>query len=80
MKQDFSSTGSVVEPTTSRSQTIGLKLGKGLMRSMMQISMELEMTYKQAFIQSKKHQHQNQNKKIKLAHRLEKEDRYKLFL
>ncbi|MDE8338251.1 hypothetical protein PT241_05805 [Erysipelothrix rhusiopathiae] len=77
VKQDFSSTRSVVEPTTSRSQTIGLKLGKGLMRSMMQISMELEMTYKQAFIQSKKHQHQNQNKKIKLAHRLEKEERYK---
>ncbi|MEF7523242.1 hypothetical protein [Erysipelothrix rhusiopathiae] len=77
VKQDFSSTRSVVEPTTSRSQTIGLKLGKGLMRSMTQISMELEMTYKQAFIQSKKHQHQNQNKKIKLAHRLEKEGRYK---
>lgn len=77
VKQDFSSTGNVVEPTTSRSQTIGLKLGKGLMRSMMQTSMELEMTYKQAFIQSKKHQHQNQNKKIKLAHRLEKEERYK---
>lgn len=75
MKQDFSSTASVVEPTTSRSQTIGLKLGKGLMRSMMQISMELEMTYKQAFIQSKKHQ--NQNKKIKLAHRLEREEMYK---
>ncbi|WP_281192784.1 hypothetical protein [Erysipelothrix rhusiopathiae] len=77
VKQDFSSTGSVVEPTTSRSQTLGLKLGKGLMRSMMQISMELEMTYKQAFIQNKKHQHQNQNKKIKLAHRLEREEMYK---
>lgn len=73
LKHDLSSTSSVVEPTTSRTQTIGLKLGKGLMRSMMQISTDIEMTYKQAFTQSKKHQHQNQ--KMKHAHHLQREER-----
>ncbi|MDE8282464.1 hypothetical protein PT158_06985 [Erysipelothrix rhusiopathiae] len=65
------STQNVVEPTTSNGQAIGLKLGKGMMRSMMQVSAEIEMTHRQAFIQSKKHQ--NENKRNRIAHRQEME-------
>lgn len=65
------STQSVVEPTPSNGQTIGLKLGKGMMRSMIQVSADIEMTHRQAFIQSKKHQ--NENKRNRIAHRQEME-------